>query len=100
MLVIGRHESGMDYGSVDHAPCDLFLLLLTSARNPAEHLKLLSAAAHILGDADIRRTLRAAASPQAFLAVLAHVAEQNVAPADESPRPASPLPGDYKPRET
>lgn len=64
ILIFGRHENGVAFGGVDNAPSDLFLLMLTCARDPGEHLKLLSAAAHILGDDQTREALRRAASPQ------------------------------------
>ena len=48
ILFFGKHKTGIDFGGVDNAPSDLFLLMLTCARNPGEHLKLLSSAAPFL----------------------------------------------------
>ena len=70
ILVLGRHESNMDYGSVDNVPCDLFLLMLTSARKPAEHLQLLAAAAHLLADDSLRDDLRNSTQPEEVIALL------------------------------
>ncbi len=76
VLVLARHESGMDYGSVDNVPCDLFLLMLTSARRPGEHLQILAAAAHLLAEESLRNELRNAANPEEALAVISALAKQ------------------------
>lgn len=77
VLVLARHESSMDYGSVDNLPCDLFLLMLTSARKPAEHLQLLAAAAHLLAEESLRNDLRNATEPEGILALLSALAKQS-----------------------
>jgi len=70
VLVMARHAAGVEFGGVDTLPCHLILLLPTPARDPSEHLRLISAAAHVLGKDAIRERLRAAESPEAFLGVL------------------------------
>lgn len=70
VLVFGRHTAGVDFGSLDHEPCTLILLVLTNARYPAEHLRILAAAAHLLSDAGIRRRLNAAPDAARFLRVI------------------------------
>ncbi|HOO77243.1 MAG TPA: cation:proton antiporter [bacterium] len=76
VLVFGRRSPGVDFGAPDYLPCDLFLLVLTCARDPAAHLQILSIAAHILGNAHVREELRAAPQPRDFIAVLRDLADQ------------------------
>jgi PTS system nitrogen regulatory IIA component len=85
VLVFGRHPAGVVFGGVDEEPCDLVMLILSSARKPSEHLQLLAATAHILGDEEIRRRLRAAPDAEGMLAVLDEVARAASAP-PEAPR--------------
>ena len=63
-------------GGMDALPCDLFLLMLTPGRDPGGHLKLLSAAAHVLRDEETREKLRAAVDEEAILSVLSARAAQ------------------------
>jgi Kef-type K+ transport system membrane component KefB/mannitol/fructose-specific phosphotransferase system IIA component (Ntr-type) len=76
VLVLGRHPGGVDFGGVDNRACDLFVFMLSSARNPREHLGLLSAATHVLGIESIREGLRSAGSPREFLDVLRKAGEE------------------------
>lgn len=70
VLAFGRHPKGVDFDSPDYTPCDIILLILTCARNPAEHLQLLASAAHVLGNNRIRDGLRAARTSHEFIEVL------------------------------
>ncbi len=70
VLVLARHADGVEFGGVDNSPCDLILLMLTSARDPGQHLKLISAAAHVLGNEQVRQNLRQARNEQEFLEVI------------------------------
>ena len=81
VLVFARHPQGVAYGGVDNAPSDLFLLMLTCARDPGEHLKLLSSAAHILGNDATREALRRAPTPQAVIDILQSLAGDPSSPA-------------------
>jgi len=76
ILVLGRHEAGVDFGGMDAHPCDLFLLMLTPARDPGEHLRLLSAAARVFAEEAIRNRLRLAEDGDAFIEVLRDAARQ------------------------
>ncbi len=87
VLVFGRHPKGVVFGGVDNEPCDLIMLILSSARKPSEHLQLLAATAHILGDEEIRRRLRAAPDEAGMLAVLQEVAVAASELAAEAPPP-------------
>lgn len=65
LVVLGRHaNAGVVFGGIDERPCDLFVLILSSAREPAAHLKLLGAAAHVLKDAGCRARWRRAGRPE------------------------------------
>jgi mannitol/fructose-specific phosphotransferase system IIA component (Ntr-type) len=57
VLVLGIHPSGIEFGGVDKKVSQIFLLMLTCARDPSTHLKLLSSAAHILSDNEFRHGL-------------------------------------------
>jgi mannitol/fructose-specific phosphotransferase system IIA component (Ntr-type)/Kef-type K+ transport system membrane component KefB len=59
VLVLARHETGVVFGGVDEEPCHLILLILSAARNPGEHLKLLASTAHVLGNEEVRKRLLA-----------------------------------------
>jgi len=76
ILVFGRHPTGVDFGGIDAQLCDLFLLMLTPARDPGEHLRLLSASAHIFGEGEIRSRLRSAGDSDSFVEVLRDAAKQ------------------------
>lgn len=75
VLVFGRHPDGVEFDGVDDIPCTLFLLMLSSARDPAQHLRLLAAAGRLLGDDALREKLHAAHTPRRFLQVLKDVAD-------------------------
>ncbi len=74
VLVFGRHPRGIDFGGVDNKPSDIFLLMMTCARNPSEHLKLLSASAHIFGNEELRRRIRSLRSPAELIELLKELA--------------------------
>ncbi len=74
ILVFGRSGKGIDFGGVDKMPSDLFLLMLTCARDPGNHLKLLSSAAHLLGSKEIRQRLRTARKPKDIIGILDDIA--------------------------
>ncbi len=76
VLVLGRHEEGVVFGGVDDTPCRIVLLILSSARDPSQHLRLLAAAAHVFVDAATREALFAADTPGAVLAVLQALTEE------------------------
>ena len=60
VLALGIRGEGIEFGGIDDSPCDIFLLILSPSRDPGEHLKMLSAAAHTLGNEDVRERLRQA----------------------------------------
>ncbi len=70
VLVFGRHEKGIAFGGLDDEPCTLILLMLTCARDPGQHLRLLSALAQILNSPEVRAQLREANTPEDVVEVL------------------------------
>ncbi len=76
VLVFGVHSEGVDFDSPDYIPCRVLLLILTCARDPAEHLRLLASAAHVLGNSQVRDRLRVARNPREFIKVLRHAADE------------------------
>lgn len=82
VLVFARHRSGVNFGDMDNMPCDLFVMLLTCARNPDEHVRLLSALAQIFGDERVLARLRKARNEKAFLRALVELAHADDGAAD------------------
>lgn len=76
VLVLARHSEGVVFGGVDDNPCHLILLILSSARDPSEHLRLLAAAGHLFGNDATREALQAAESTDELLRVIRTVAER------------------------
>lgn len=70
VLILGRSDTPIEYGGVDNIPCDIFLLMLTCARNPSEHLRMLSAAAHILSRENVCQQLRSASGVREVIDLL------------------------------
>jgi len=70
VLVFGRHEEGVAFGGLDDEPCTLIFLMLTCARDPGQHLRLLAALSQILNDASVRTQLLEAQTPEDIIAVL------------------------------
>ena len=85
ILIFGIHKKPIDYGGVDNIPCDLFLLLLTSSRDPGMHLELLSAASHIFGNEMIRSQIRGIKNPEEFLQLLSEIAERRTINTEDHP---------------
>lgn len=76
MIVLGRDPDGVIFGGMDEDPCDIILMILSNGRNPAEHLQLMAAAAHLLSDDGIRATIRRARDEDAIMKVIIEAAEQ------------------------
>jgi PTS system nitrogen regulatory IIA component len=70
VVVLARHAEGIVFGGVDDQPCRIILLMLSSARDPGAHLRLLAAAGHLLSDPATRERLLQAEDEQTVLASL------------------------------
>jgi len=76
VMILGRHDEGVAFGGLDDEPCSLVFLMMTCARDPGQHLRLLSALSQILNDAAVRTQLIEALTPEDIIAVLTHQASQ------------------------
>lgn len=56
-LVIGRHQSGIDFGAIDGMPTRLFFLLAAPEESNGTHLKLLARVSRLVKDASFRDIL-------------------------------------------
>jgi mannitol/fructose-specific phosphotransferase system IIA component (Ntr-type) len=58
VVVFGRHNQGISFGSVDNSPARLFFLLV--APNVSQHLQILGRLSRLLRDPKLRKALLAA----------------------------------------
>lgn len=77
VMVLGRHSNGVDFGSVDNLPCDIFMLMMSCARDPGTHLKLLSAIAFVFNEENVRTAIRDAVNPEEAFEVIKNLALEN-----------------------
>lgn len=61
---------GMDFGSDDGEPTYLFVLFVSPDNRATEHVRVLANISRLLKEESVRRDLRAAESPAAFLSVI------------------------------
>lgn len=73
MIIFARHKEGIVFGGVDESPCNLIIMILSSARDPRMHLKLLAATSHILGDEKVRNELLASSSAHEFIKIIKNI---------------------------
>lgn len=66
----GVSAGGVDFESVDGEPATLFILLVAPESGGAVHVKVLANISRLLKEESVRRALREAGSPEAFLAAL------------------------------
>ena len=66
----GVSPEGVDFESVDGEPATLFILLVAPESGGAMHVKVLANISRLLKEESVRRSLREAAGPEAFLAAL------------------------------
>ncbi len=62
IVVFGRHDTGVAYGSIDGRPVRLFFLLVTCT--VTQHLGVLARISRLLRDPNLRRQLLAVDSPE------------------------------------
>lgn len=75
LLILGKHSEGVVFGGIDDEPCDLILMIFSSGRNPAEHLQLMAAAAHVLGNSLTRQNLRRCTDAETIMQIIILLAE-------------------------
>ena len=66
----GVSPDGVDFGSEDGKPTQLFVLLVSPETATTQHVKLLANISRLLKEEPVRRSLIAAENPEAFLAAL------------------------------
>jgi mannitol/fructose-specific phosphotransferase system IIA component (Ntr-type) len=75
VIVFGRHETGINFGSIDGQPAKLFFLLV--APTVRDHLQLLARLSKILRDPKVRQDLMKAETVEKVISIIRD-AEQNL----------------------
>ncbi len=70
IMVWCRHRSGVVFGGVDDQPCHLIVMIISNVGDPNEHMRLLSASAHLLANEDTRQQLFLAKTEDEFVRVI------------------------------
>jgi PTS system nitrogen regulatory IIA component len=70
VAAVGIAPEGIEFESVDGEPATLFVLLVAPESGGALHVKVLANISRLLKEETVRRSLREAASPDAFMAAL------------------------------
>ncbi|UCH09371.1 MAG: PTS sugar transporter subunit IIA, partial [Fidelibacterota bacterium] len=70
VLVMGISPDGIDFNAVDGALCHIFVLLISPARQPDRHLKILGRLSKLLKDGELRTALVEAHTPDEVLQTL------------------------------
>lgn len=68
VIVLGRHPTGVPYGSIDGQPARLFFLLV--APTVTQHLAVLARVSRLLRDPEFRRELMTVETPEKALAAV------------------------------
>ncbi len=68
IIVFGRHPTGINYGSIDSAPAQLFFLLV--APTVTQHLAILARLSRLLRNPALRQKLLTATQPDQVLAII------------------------------
>jgi len=76
VLFLGRHDKGVPFGGLDDEPCTLIFLMMTCARDPGQHLRLLAALSQILNSADVRKRFIEAHTSEEIIEIMTELASQ------------------------
>jgi fructose-specific phosphotransferase system IIA component len=71
VIVFGRHNEGINFGSIDGEPAKLFFLIV--APNVTQHLHILARLSRILRQTDITRNLLNASTPEKVISIIREV---------------------------
>ena len=63
-------RDGLEFEAADGAPVHLFVLFVSPENNASQHVRVLSNISRLLKEESVRRELREAESPEAFLAAV------------------------------
>jgi nitrogen PTS system EIIA component len=74
MIVFGRHEQGVPYGSIDNIPARLFFLLI--APTVTQHLGMLARLSRLLRDPRLRQSLLAVDRLEKAIALIREAEEK------------------------
>jgi mannitol/fructose-specific phosphotransferase system IIA component (Ntr-type) len=74
ILVFGRHDQGIAYGSIDGAPAHLFFLLI--APTVTEHLAILARISRLLRNPKLRKSLLTADTAQKAITLIGEAEAQ------------------------
>ena len=77
VLILARHNEGVVFGGIDDNPCNLIMMILTSGRNPSDHLQIMAAAAHLFSNPAIRNNLKSAPTGELLMHSIFDIAEQS-----------------------
>lgn len=80
VIAIGRCPAGLDFNSVDGAPVDLIVLMLSPIDLITQHIQALARISRFLSFDDFRRDLRKAATAEEIFEVVRLKEEQAAAP--------------------
>lgn len=68
VLVFGRHDQGISYGSIDAQPARLFFLLVTTT--VSQHLGILARISRLVRDPKLRQNLISSDRPEKVIALI------------------------------
>lgn len=68
VIVFGRHDQGIPYGSIDAQPARLFFLLVTTT--VTQHLQILARISRLVRDPNLRQALIRADKPEKVIALI------------------------------
>ena len=68
VIVFGRHDQGIPFGSIDAQPARLFFLLVTTT--VTQHLQLLARVSRLIRDTKLRQDLTTADKPEKVIALI------------------------------
>ena len=74
LVVLARHQRGVPFGRIDNEPSRIIVPILSGARDPDAHVKLLGAIAQLLSQDDTRQAILTARNPEQVLEIIRAVA--------------------------
>lgn len=77
-VALGLTQRGIDFGSVDHQPVYIIMLLLSPKNAPEEHLKAMEVIFKYLGKDNFRRSLRECQSVDQVIELIADADQQHL----------------------
>lgn len=69
-IAVGISRDGIDFESVDQQPVHIFFALVAPLSSAGDHLRILAQISRLLKDADVRRRLIDASTPELLIATI------------------------------